>query len=173
MKKKKLVYVGLSADILHEGHINILKIANRLGDVIVGLLTDKAIASYKKIPHLNYKQREIVLKNIKFVKKVIPQKTLDYRPNLKIIRPNFVVHGDDWKIGIQKQVRLNVIKTLRKWGGKLIEPKYTKNISSSLIKKGELDLALKDATKLVDIDSKNSATFFLTGCIYEKMGNVR
>ena len=107
MKKKKLVYVGLSADILHEGHINILKIANRLGDVIVGLLTDKAIASYKKIPHLNYKQREIVLKNIKFVKKVIPQKTLDYRPNLKIIRPNFVVHGDDWKIGIQKQVRLN------------------------------------------------------------------
>ena len=125
MKKKKLVYVGLSADILHEGHINILKVANKLGDVIVGLLTDKAIASYKKIPHLSYKQREIVLKNIKFVKKVIPQKTLDYRPNLKMIKPNFVVHGDDWKIGIQKQVRLNVIKTLGKWGGKLIEPKYT------------------------------------------------
>ena len=101
--KKKLVYVGLSADILHEGHINILKVGgNKLGDVIVGLLTDKAIASYKKIPHLSYKQREIVLKNIKFVKKVIPQKTLDYRPNLKMIKPNFVVHGDDWKIGIQK-----------------------------------------------------------------------
>ena len=123
MKKKKLVYVGLSADILHEGHINILKVANKLGDVTVGLLTDKAIASYKKIPHLSYRQREIVLKNIKFVNKVIPQKTLDYRPNLKMLKPNFVVHGDDWKIGIQKQVRLNVIKTLKKWGGKLIEPK--------------------------------------------------
>ncbi len=135
MKKKKLVYVGLSADILHEGHINILKVANKLGNVIVGLLTDKAIASYKKIPHLSYRQREVVLKNIKFVNKVIPQKTLDYRPNLKMIKPNFVVHGDDWKIGIQKQVRLNVIKTLKKWGGKLIEPKYTKNISSTLIKK--------------------------------------
>ena len=135
MKKKKLVYVGLSADILHEGHINILKVADKLGNVIVGLLTDKAIASYKKIPHLSYRQREIVLKNIKFVNKVIPQKTLDYRPNLKMLKPNFVVHGDDWKIGIQKQVRLNVIKTLKKWGGKLIEPKYTKNISSTLIKK--------------------------------------
>ena len=135
MKKKKLVYVGLSADILHEGHINILKVANKLGDVTVGLLTDKAIASYKKIPHLSYRQREIVLKNIKFVNKVIPQKTLDYRPNLKMLKPNFVVHGDDWKIGIQKQVRLNVINTLKNWGGKLIEPKYTKNISSTLIKK--------------------------------------
>ena len=114
MKKKKLVYVGLSADILHEGHINILKVANKLGDVTVGLLTDKAIASYKKIPHLSYRQREIVLKNIKFVNKVIPQKTLDYRPNLKMLKPNFVVHGDDWKIGIQKQVRLNVIKTLNR-----------------------------------------------------------
>ena len=113
MKTKKLVYVGLSADILHEGHINILKIANKYGEVIVGLLTDQAIASYKKIPHLSYKQREIVLKNIKYVTKVIPQKTLDYRPNLKALKPNYVVHGDDWKIGIQKQVRLNVITTLK------------------------------------------------------------
>ena len=102
--KKKIVYVGLSADILHEGHINILRIANKLGQVIVGLLTDKAIASYKNIPTLNYKQREIILKNIKLVKKVIPQTTLDYRPNLKLVKPNFVVHGDDWKTGIQKKL---------------------------------------------------------------------
>ena len=133
MKTKKLVYVGLSADILHEGHINILKIANKYGEVIVGLLTDQAIASYKKIPHLSYKQREIVLKNIKYVTKVIPQKTLDYRPNLKALKPNYVVHGDDWKIGIQKQVRLNVITTLKKWGGKLVEVPYTKGISTTKI----------------------------------------
>ena len=133
-KSKKIVYVGLSADILHEGHINILKIANKLGEVIVGLLTDQAIASYKKIPHLNFKQREIVLQNITFVKKVIPQHTLDYRPNLKLIRPDYVVHGDDWKTGIQKKTRLQVIEVLKKWKGKLIEPKYTKNISSTLLK---------------------------------------
>ena len=135
MKKKNIVYVGLSADILHEGHINILKVANKLGDVIVGLLTDQAIVSYKKIPHLSYKQREIVLKNIKFVSKVIPQKTLDYSYNLNLIKPHYVVHGNDWKSGVQKETRAKVIKELKKWGGKLIEPLYTKNISSTLIKK--------------------------------------
>lgn len=135
MKKNKLVYVGLSADILHEGHINILKTAKKFGKVIVGLLTDQAIASYKNIPHLSYKQREVVLKNLIFVAKVIPQKTLDYTHNLNLIKPDFVVHGDDWKIGVQKKIRFKVIKTLKKWGGKLIEPKYTKNISSTLIKK--------------------------------------
>tara|TARA_A100000164_G_scaffold371889_1_gene400281 strand:- start:344 stop:1645 length:1302 start_codon:yes stop_codon:yes gene_type:complete len=133
--KKKTVYVGLSADILHKGHINILKIANSYGDVTVGLLTDKAIASYKNIPYLDYKKRKIVLENIKYVKKVIPQKTLDYVDNLNLIKPNFVVHGDDWKAGVQKKTRERVIITLKKWSGKLIEPKYTKNISSSLIKK--------------------------------------
>ena len=86
--KKKQVYVGLAADILHEGHINILRTACELGDVTVGLLTDSAISAYKKFPHLNYKQREIVLKNIKYVKKVIPQKTLDYRKNLIMLKIN-------------------------------------------------------------------------------------
>ena len=98
MKKNKIVYVGLSADILHEGHINIIKTANKYGDVIVGLLTDQAIASYKNIPQLSYKQREVVLKNIKYIKKVIPQKTLDYSDNLNLIKPKYVVHCDDWKM---------------------------------------------------------------------------
>lgn len=134
-KKQNKVYVGLSADILHKGHINILKIASSYGEVTVGLLTDEAIASYKKFPHLNYEQREIVLRNIKFVKNVIPQTTLDYIPNLKKMKPNFVVHGDDWKKGVQKNIRKKVIKELAKWSGKLIEPKYTLGISSSEIKK--------------------------------------
>ena len=134
MKKNKIVYVGLSADILHTGHINILKTAKKYGDVVVGLLTDKAIASYKNIPTLNFKQREIILKNIKFVKRVMPQETLDYRPNLKKIKPHFVVHGDDWKKGVQAKTRAQVINVLRSWGGKLIEPHYTKNISSTAIK---------------------------------------
>ena len=179
---KKLVYVGLSADILHEGHINILKIANKLGDVIVGLLTDEAITSYKKIPHLSYKQREIVLKNIKFVKKVIPQNTLDYRPNLKTLKPKFVVHGDDWKTGLQKNTRSQVINTLRKWNGKLVEPKYTRDISSSLIKKNMLKVGtspdqrkaklkrIMEAKKIVRILESHSA---LTGLIIEDLKIIK
>ena len=139
MKNKK-VYVGLSVDIIHEGHINILKIANKLGDVIVGLLTDEAIASYKNIPYLDYKRRKIIIQNIKYVKKVIPQYTLSYVPNLNLVRPDYVVHGDDWKSGIQKNTRKEVIKTLKKWSGKLIEPKYTKNISSTIIKNKILEI---------------------------------
>ena len=134
MKNIKNVYVGLSADILHEGHINILKTASQYGNVIVGLLTDEAIASYKNIPYLDFKKRKVVVENIKYVTKVIPQNTLDYVDNLNLIKPNYVVHGDDWKNGIQKKTRDRVIKTLKKWSGKLIEPKYTKNISSTEIK---------------------------------------
>ena len=135
MKKTKTVYVGLSADILHKGHINILKTASSYGDVIVGLLTDQAISSYKNIPYLDYEKRKVVIENIKYVKKVIPQKTLDYVENLNLIKPEYIVHGDDWKSGVQKKTRDRVIKTLKKWSGKLIEPNYTKNISSSSIKK--------------------------------------
>ena len=138
-KNKKKVYVGLSADILHEGHINILKKAKSLGFVIVGLLTDEAITTYKKLPHLTYHQREIVLKNIKMVDKVVQQNTLDYRPNLRKYKPDFVVHGDDWKNGIQKETRKQVIETLKKWSAKLVEVPYTKNISSSLIKEKIMD----------------------------------
>ena len=182
INKNKIVYVGLSADILHEGHINILKTANKLGEVVVGLLTDKAIASYKKIPHLSYKQREIVLKNIKFVKKVIPQDTLDYRPNLNLTKPQYVVHGDDWKSGIQKNTRSQVIKTLKKWGGKLVEPKYTKNISSSQIKENIIKVGtspdkrksklkrLIDAKNIVRVLESHSA---LTGLIIENLKVVQ
>ena len=133
--KKKIVYVGLAADILHKGHINILKTANKYGSVVVGLLTDQAIASYKNIPTLDYEKRKVVIENIRYVKKVIPQNTLDYVHNLELIKPDYVVHGDDWKTGVQKKTRERVIKVLKKWSGKLIEPKYTKNISSTLIKK--------------------------------------
>ena len=132
--KKKVVYVGLSADIIHEGHINILKIAYKHGNVTVGLLTDEAIASYKNIPYLDFKSRKIIIQNIKYVKKVIPQTTLDYVPNLNLLKPDFVVHGNDWRKGVQMKTRERVIKTLKKWSGKLIEPNYTKNISSTLIK---------------------------------------
>ena len=148
MKFKKKVYVGLSVDIIHEGHINILKTAYKFGDVIVGLLTDEAIASYKNIPYLNYERRKIIVQNIRYVKKVIPQNTLSYIPNLNLIKPDYVVHGDDWKKGVQKQTRLDVIKTLKKWSGKLIEPTYTKNISSTLIKKKILEIGVSPQNRV-------------------------
>jgi phosphoenolpyruvate phosphomutase len=87
----------MSADIMHEGHINILKVAAKYGEVTVGLLTDGAISSYKKIPYLDYKRRKTIIQNIKYVKKVIPQLTLDYVENLNLIKPDYLVHGDDWK----------------------------------------------------------------------------
>ncbi len=139
MNKKK-VYVGMAADIIHEGHINLLKKASQYGEVIVGLLTDKAISSYKGVPYLDFKRRKIIIQNIKYVKRIIPQETLDYVSNLKKIKPNYVVHGDDWKKGVQKKTRNRVIKALKKWSGKLIEPAYTKNISSSIIKEKILEI---------------------------------
>jgi phosphoenolpyruvate phosphomutase / 2-hydroxyethylphosphonate cytidylyltransferase len=105
----KTVYVGFSADLIHPGHLNIIETARELGSVTVGLLTDKAIASYKRVPFLTYEQRYAVVKNIKGVDAIIPQTTLDYVPNLKKIKPDYVVHGDDWKKGVQAQTRAAVI----------------------------------------------------------------
>ena len=127
----KKVYIGLAADLIHQGHLNIISEGRKLGSVIIGLLTDEAIASYKRLPLIPFKERKLIVENLKGVKKVIPQTTLDYAPNLEIIKPDYVVHGDDWKTGAQKEVRSTVIKILKKWGGKLIEPKYTKGVSST------------------------------------------
>lgn len=129
----KKVYIGLSADLLHHGHMNILAKARELGEVTVGLLTSAAIASYKRLPHLTYEERKIILENIKGVVKVIPQKTLDYADNLRLMKPDFVVHGDDWKEGVQENTRQKVIDVLAEWGGKLVEVPYTKGISSTKI----------------------------------------
>ena len=87
----------MSADIIHPGHLNILHVAQKYGRVIVGVLTDEAIASYKRLPYLTFEQRSLIVSDLKGVSEVIPQTTLDYRPNLEKIRPDFVVHGDDWK----------------------------------------------------------------------------
>ena len=127
----KKVYVGMSADLVHPGHLNIINEAKKYGEVIIGLLTDEAVASYKRLPFLIYEQRKIVIENIKGVKEVVPQETLDYVPNLKKIKPDYVVHGDDWCTGIQKETRERVIQVLNEWGGKLVELPYTKGISST------------------------------------------
>ena len=127
----KSVYVGMSADLVHPGHLNVLRRAAELGDVTVGLLTDQAIASYKRVPYMTFEQRLAVVESLRFVQRVVPQTTLDYVPNLQRLRPDYVVHGDDWRTGPQKRTRLRVIETLAEWGGELIEVPYTAGISSS------------------------------------------
>ena len=134
------VYVGMSADLLHNGHINILKKAASLGDVTVGLLTDEAIASYKRLPYMKYEQRKAVVEEIKGVCDVIPQCTLDYRNNLTKLKPDYVVHGDDWKEGVQRKTRQQVIDTLSQWGGELVEITYTDGISSTALNKSLKEL---------------------------------
>lgn len=132
MNRKK-VYVAMSADILHIGHLNLLKEASKYGDVTVGVLTDKAIASYKRLPFLPYETRSKTVESIKGVQNVISQDTLDYTENLLKLKPDYVVHGDDWKTGVQSAVREKVINIINNWGGELIEPSYTEGISSTML----------------------------------------
>ena len=143
------VYVGMCADLIHHGHLNIIKEAKKYGDVVVGLLTDSAIASYKRLPALSYKERKIVVENIVGVSEVIPQETLDYIPNIEELKPKYVVHGDDWKEGVQKQVRQGVIDKLKEWGGEVIDVPYTKGVSST-----KLHNHLKDIGTTPDIRRK-------------------
>jgi phosphoenolpyruvate phosphomutase / 2-hydroxyethylphosphonate cytidylyltransferase len=129
--KTKTVYIGMSADLVHPGHLNIINEGKKLGKVTVGLLTDQAIASYKRLPYMEFEQRKAVIESIKGVSRVVPQETLDYVPNLQNLKPDYVVHGDDWKEGVQKTVRERVIKALKEWGGELVEIPYTQGISST------------------------------------------
>ncbi len=128
---KPKVYAGVCADVLHHGHINIIKHARDLGELTVGLLTDRAIAQYKRLPLMPYEERKTVVENIKGVAQVIPQETLDYTANLESLKPDFVVHGDDWKEGVQADTRRNVIDVISKWGGQVVDVPYTAGVSST------------------------------------------
>ena len=134
MKKNKIAYVPLAVDILHTGHLNIIDTAKKYGKVVVGLLSDSAISEYKDLPTLDYEERYKIIKSLKNVEKIIKQNTWDYSEILENLKPDFFVHGDDWKKGIQKKTRESVIKFLKKNKGQLVEVAYTKNISSSSIK---------------------------------------
>lgn len=155
----KTVYIGMSADLVHPGHINIINQAAKLGELTVGVLTDEAIASYKRLPFLSYEQRKSVVENLKGVARVIPQTTLDYRPNLNEVKPDIVVHGDDWREGVQAKTRQQVIDELAKWGGELVEIAYTPGISSTQLNESlkqvgtTPDVRLKRLRRLIDAKS--------------------
>tara|TARA_B100000963_G_scaffold282699_1_gene251342 strand:- start:4251 stop:5543 length:1293 start_codon:yes stop_codon:yes gene_type:complete len=182
--KNKIAYVPLAVDILHSGHLNIINKAKKYGKVIIGLLSDSAVAEYKSIPSLDYKERYKIVENLKNVHKIIKQDTWDYSKILNSLKPDYFVHGDDWKKGIQKKTRQKVIKLLKKNKGKLIEIPYTKNISSTSIKSDLINhltptsrvsilKRLIDSKKIVRIIESHSP---LSGLIAENMkfqrGNI-
>ncbi len=133
--KKKLVYVPMVIDFLHPGHINIINVAAKLGEVMVGLFSDKAVASYKRVPYMNYAQRKKIIENVKGVDRVVMQDTRDYEGNLRKYKPDYMVHGTDWREGTLKEVRAKAIAALAEWGGEIVEPEYTKGISSTAMHK--------------------------------------
>ncbi|MBR5159844.1 MAG: phosphoenolpyruvate mutase [Bacteroidaceae bacterium] len=127
----KKVYLGMIADIMHPGLINIINEGAKYGDVIIGLFTDKAIATHKRLPYLTYEQRETVVRSIHGVADVVPQDDWSYVPNLVKYKPDYIIHGDDWLEGPDKYIRDEVFKVMETMGGKVIEIPYTKGITSS------------------------------------------
>ena len=127
----KKVYLGMIADIMHPGLINIINEGAKYGDVIIGLYTDKAIATHKRLPYLTYEQRETVVRSIHGVSDVVPQDDWSYVPNLVKYKPDYIIHGDDWLEGPDKYIRDEVFKVMETMGGKVIEIPYTKGITSS------------------------------------------
>ena len=142
------VYMSVSADMVHSGHIAIIRKAARLGKLTVGVLSDEAVASYKRFPLMPFSERKALFENINGVSKVVEQKELSYRNILNELRPDFVVHGDDWKEGFQKPVRDEVIEVLKQWGGKLVEFPYSGDEKfAELEKRSRSELSMPDARR--------------------------
>jgi cytidyltransferase-like protein len=129
----KKVYLAMCGDLIHPGHLNVINHAQKLGDVTIGLLSDRAIASWYRLPFLPFEQRKIIVENIKGVDVVVEQATADYTANLRELKPDYVVHGDDWLEGPQKKIRAQVVNVLKEWGGELYEVPYTKGLSSAAL----------------------------------------
>ena len=130
-KANKTVYLGMIGDIMHPGLINIIREGAKYGDVMIGLFTDKAIATHKRLPYLTYDQRKTVIESINGVASIVPQDEWSYVPNLLKYKPDYIIHGDDWKEGPDKYIRDEVFKVMESMGGKVIEIPYTKGITSS------------------------------------------
>ena len=125
--ENRTVYMCFSTDMVHSGHIAIIRKAQKFGKLIIGVLSDEAVASYKRFPLMPYEERKTVFENIAGIEKVVEQKELSYAENLHKFKPTYVVHGDDWKEGFQKPIRDEVVSILAEYGGQLVEFPYSKN----------------------------------------------
>ena len=142
----RTVYMCCSTDYIHSGHIAIIKKACRLGRLTIGVLSDEAVASYKRYPLLPFEERKSLFQNIAGVENVIEQKALSYADNLRLLKPDYVVHGDDWVEGFQKPIREEVLTVLGEYGGKLVEYPY-----SSDPKYKQLDATLRAELAMPDM----------------------
>ena len=143
--ENRTVYMGFSTDVIHGGHMAILKKAARLGRLTVGVLTDSVVASYKRFPLVPFEERKELLKNIQGVYDVIDQNELSYRENLLKLKPDYVVHGTDWREGLQKPIRDEVIEILNEYGGQLIEFPYTEGkVYAEIEKRMQAELSIPD-----------------------------
>jgi len=143
--ESRTVYMCFSTDVLHSGHISIIKKAGRLGKLVIGVLSDEAVVSYKRFPLLPYEERVAMIENVVGVYKVVKQERLSYRENLEKFQPTYVVHGDDWKSGIQKPIRDEVLEVLASYGGKLVEFPYAMSETyRKLEERSRADLSLPD-----------------------------
>lgn len=145
-KNKKSVYMCFSTDVIHGGHTAIIKKAAELGELTIGILTDDVVASYRRFPILKYEERVKLLESIKGVSKVVPQKTLSYAENLRMLKPDYIVHGDNWVRGFQKPIRDEVIEILKEYGGELIEYPYTQNLEYE-----KLELSQREQLSIPDV----------------------
>jgi phosphoenolpyruvate phosphomutase len=174
----KTVYVGITGDIIHPGIVNIIHQASLYGEVLVGLLTDTAIVRYKRLPYLSYEQRRQVVESLRDVSRVVPQEEWSYIPNLRRHRPDFIIHGDDWKTGILAREREDVYKVMAELGGRVIEIPYTPGLNSTAFSESVTsigttpDLRLKALRRLIDakpVTRIMEAHSGLSGLIIEHM----
>ena len=149
----------MSADVFHHGHINIISEARKYGDVVVGLLNDKAVADHKRLPYLSWENRKKIIENIKGVVEVFEQKEWGYAPSILKYKPDYMVHGTDWLEGPMAPYRELAIKALDTYGGKLIEVEYTKGVSSTELSLKEKIIGttpdIRKATLRRLLDAKN------------------
>ena len=146
--ENRTVYMCFSTDVLHGGHISIIRKAQKLGKLIIGVMSDEAVASYKRFPLLTYDDRKAMFESIAGVYKVVEQKSLSYKENLEKFKPTYVVHGDDWQIGFQKTIRDEVTAVLASYGGKLVEYPYsTDKKYRDLDTRSRLELSMPDVRR--------------------------
>lgn len=144
--ENRKVYMCFSTEYIHSGHIAIIKKASRLGKLTIGVLSDEAVASFRRFPLIPFAERNSLISNINGVSRVVEQKTLSYAENLLVLRPDIVVHGDDWREGLQKPIRQEVIELLASYGGKLVEFPYNRDA-----KYEELDKLTRAQLSMPDI----------------------
>ena len=143
--ESRTVYMCFSTDIIHGGHISIIKKAQKLGRLIIGVLSDEAVMSYKRLPLVPASERKVMFENLAGVYKVVDQNKLSYKENLEKYHPDIVVHGDDWCVGFQKPIRDEVVSILASYGGKLVEFPYSGDQKYSEIQaRTRSDLAMPD-----------------------------